>query len=202
MSTVARVRRSRVIAAVLGVAAIAAAVLAVASCGGDDDEPESKTVSVLFVQSAPQGTLERIQGKPHRFALTLKRIPPDLVWFSDRPHRRFGHVPVAAFVDHWKTAGAGDSFRADPPNASLSLSARQRAFVIELSDPVYSRKAGTLRYHVRGEDIEGGRAPARFRDAFLFVDDFPVTPGPGNSPMWINHYTPIFNPDTTDPNDP
>ena len=51
--------------------------------------------------------------------LTLERISPITVPFSDRPERLAGHMATDDFVPFW---GEGeDSFESDPPNANLSL---------------------------------------------------------------------------------
>lgn len=120
----------------------------------------------LFVQSA-----EGVSFADGR--LTLKGVSPVTVLFSDRPERLAGHMKTASFVPFW---GEGaDSFKSDPPNATLSVlegEAIENA-VLELSEP---RLAGRdLSYSVK---VLEGTLPASAGAASLFIDiiGMPMTP--------------------------
>jgi hypothetical protein len=66
----------------------------------------------LFVQSAQGVTSD--EG-----TITLHRLAPSTLMFSDRPERIVGHLSADQFIDGW---GHGEnSFRDDPPNAVLSF---------------------------------------------------------------------------------
>ncbi len=60
--------------------------------------------------------MKPVEGKP-RFKLTLRKVNPQVVWFSDRPARQSGHIPVGGFARSWE----GFGFVEDPPNAALTL---------------------------------------------------------------------------------
>ncbi len=120
----------------------------------------------LFVQSAEGVSFADGQ-------LTLKGVSPVTVLFSDRPERLAGHMKTASFVPFW---GEGaDSFKSDPPNATLSVlegEAVENA-VLELSEP---RLAGRdLSYRVK---VLEGTLPASAGAASLFIDiiGMPMTP--------------------------
>ncbi len=51
--------------------------------------------------------------------LRLKTINPATLLFSDRPDRVTGHEPTKDFVDDWDEGD--DSFKSNPPNATLSI---------------------------------------------------------------------------------
>ena len=72
---------------------------------------DSKNTGYLYVISGTSGSLE---GD----ALTLNGVP-NVVYFSDRPNRIAGHLSLSNFVEMWDKGV--DSFKADPPNATLSL---------------------------------------------------------------------------------
>ena len=75
-------------------------------------EENAEMAELLFVQNAHDVTLEK--GK-----LTLQKISPTTIFFTDRPKRIAGHMTTKDFVAEW---GAGDnSFAADPPNAGRSV---------------------------------------------------------------------------------
>jgi len=67
--------------------------------------------SVIFVASAPSGS---ISGT----TLTLD-APASVVFVTDRPERKVGHLQPADLVDLW--AEGDDSFTVDPPNAIVSF---------------------------------------------------------------------------------
>jgi uncharacterized protein YjbI with pentapeptide repeats len=143
--------------------------------------PSPQETGLLFVQIAPSGTLTPVKAKSNRYVLTLRNVGRQMVWFSDRPARNQGQLPVGSFPGSWKGLG----FAADPPNAVLTLLDGDRAadtMVLELRKPTYDAKRRTIRYparrlaHASGnlashEPSNDGRVPRRFKDASLFIDD-------------------------------
>lgn len=93
------------------------AVLLAAACApaGDskpaagDGEP-----TYLFVQSAKSATIEN-------GVLTLTGVSPSMLWFTDRPERQAGHCEVEKFIEAMTDNPDPDSFKKDPPNATLSV---------------------------------------------------------------------------------
>ncbi len=129
----------------------------------EDGAPE-----FLYTMSAKSGTFEN--GR-----LTLKDVPL-VVYFSARPARISGQLSIQVFEQGWDT-GSG-SFRADPPNATLSILGKDGAnnIVVELSDPDVKVKEGTISFKVRVLD---GELPESFGNSTLFVD-FNFGPNPGD----------------------
>ena len=75
-----------------------------------------------------------------RFELTLNGVTPQTVWFSDRPARQSGHIPIAEFVESWE----GYGFVEDPPNAALAgvgADDGQDTVVVELGSPEFDEAA-------------------------------------------------------------
>lgn len=90
--------------------------------------PEEAT-SFLFVQTA-KGV------KFGEGTMTLRGVAPSMVFFADRPDRAAGHVPTSHFVNMWSEGQ--DSFKADPPNANLSILGDKEGatnIVVELMNP-------------------------------------------------------------------
>ncbi len=119
---------------------------------------ESKTPQYLYVLSAEKGSYKK--GK-----LKLGGVAPLVVYFSDRPNRIAGHISVEKFLGTW---GKGpDSFKADPPNATLSIfdKSGNKNIVLELQNPDLSD--GKLTFDVR---LLEGRLPPSFPAASLFID--------------------------------
>ena len=119
---------------------------------------ESKAPRFLYVLSAEKGSYKN--GK-----LKLDGVAPLVVYFSDRPQRIAGHMSVEKLLDIW---GKGpDSFKADPPNATLSIfdESGNKNIVLELQNPDLSD--GKLTFDVR---LLEGRLPPSFRASSLFID--------------------------------
>jgi microcystin-dependent protein len=137
--------------------------------------------ALMFTVQAERGTLQPVRGTRDRFVLTLKDVASQAVWFSDRPARNTGSVAVDTLVAGWKRLG----FRADPPNAVVSVTKGRRKadmLAVELGVPHYDRRRGTVRLRVRalnqlppglahlGRDVDGS-IPRRFGQMTLFIDD-------------------------------
>jgi len=126
-------------------------------------------VNMLFVQSAHGAELS--DGK-----LRLKNVSPSTVFFSDRPERITGHEPTEDFVSNW---GEGDdSFKSNPPNATLSIvtGAEPQEIVLVLKSPKLDK--GDLLYDV--EVLDGSKKVTGGASS-LFID----TIGRPMSPMSV-----------------
>ena len=126
----------------------------------------SEMVAYLFVQNAQAVVL--LDG-----ALTLQGISPDTLYFSDRPQRIVGRVTTQAFVEHWATGT--DSFKADPPNAVLSVLHRPtpQDIVVVLKQPRLD--GANLAYEV---EVLDGPKTVRGEQVAVFIDLIgrPLTP--------------------------
>ena len=113
----------------------------------------------LYTMSAKSGTYA--DGR-----LTLNDVPL-VIYFSDRPHRISGQLSIEVFEQGWNKGK--DSFRNDPPNATLSILGKDgdTNVVIELSDPKVKVKEGTISFAVKVLD---GELPASFKHSTLFID--------------------------------
>jgi hypothetical protein len=123
---------------------------------------QSSDPAYLFVQSA-----QNVQSTPG--TLTLKGVSPTTVYFTDRPQRTAGHSRTADFVAHW--AQGEDNFRADPPNATLSILGSGEEVievVVTLSNPRLDGQ--NLTYDVKtleGDLPNAGGAAALFIDMLV-----------------------------------
>jgi hypothetical protein len=136
--------------------------LLVPACGARAPHPPAVptggAAQLLFVQTAHGVSFAGGQ-------LTLRRVSPTTLFFSDRPKRITGHVLTRRFLADW---GKGDnSFAQDPPNATLSVLGRHAVedAVLELSRP--RLQGDDLVYDAR---ILAGNPPERGGPASLFID--------------------------------
>lgn len=111
----------------------------------------------LYVLS---GTSGKMEGE----SLTMSGMP-SVIYFADRPSRIAGHMSVTDFTELWNASS--DSFKADPPNAVLSIMDSDKAnnYVVELMDA--EAKDSTVKFKIR---VLKGAPPDSFSTASLFVD--------------------------------
>ena len=120
---------------------------------------DSKNTGYLFVISGTSGSLD---GD----TLTLNGVP-NVIYFSDRPARIAGHMSVSKFVEMWDKGV--DSFKADPPNATLSVLKKEGAknVVVELMS--VEQKNDTVVFKVAVlEGVE--KVATSFNAGTVFVD--------------------------------
>jgi uncharacterized protein YjbI with pentapeptide repeats len=160
--------------------ALVAIGVALSPLASAQQQPQQQEIGLLFAQTANRGTMTPIKGTP-RFKLRLRGVNPQVVWFSDRPARQSGHIPVRDFVRSW----AGFGFVEDPPNAALTLlhaADHQDTVVVALGRPDFKKKKDQIRYSARILDEATGnlshlesdldpRVNRRFRAPSLFIDD-------------------------------
>jgi len=127
---------------------------------------DSKEPRYLFVISGTSGSLD---GD----TLTLNGVP-NVIYFSDRPFRKAGHMSLSNFVEMWDKGG--DSFKADPPNAVLSIFGENgsKNTVVELMNPEV--KAGSISFNVK---VLQGEVPKSVGPTSLFVDLYGENAGVG-----------------------
>src|SRR6476620_3161408 len=108
--------RNRTAMVIALVAAVAVVVFGAQSATAAQQTPQDQQISLLFAQTANRGQMTPIKGTP-RFHLKLFGVHPQVVWFSDRPARESGTIPVRRFALSW----AGFGFLDEPPNAALTV---------------------------------------------------------------------------------
>jgi hypothetical protein len=118
---------------------------------------DSKNTGYLFVISGTSGSLK---GD----TLTLNGVP-NVIYFSDRPARKAGHLSLEKFVESWNKGS--DSFKADPPNATLSILGKvdEMNVVVELKS--VEQKNGSVVFRVA---VLEGMSPESFKMSSLFID--------------------------------
>ena len=171
----------------LGSAAAGLAALAVGRVTAQEASPVASPVAaaevaLLFVQTGGATTLT--PGTDDIHTLTITGVTAQTLYFSDRPNRIAGAIPMAALIERW-----ADAFAGDPPNATLighpeAGGETEEAVVVELLTPTYDAASATLTYQVRILDVDeiADRtfeqqpltvldAPREYAEAHLFIDD-------------------------------
>ena len=63
--------------------------------------------TLLFVQTAEEGTLAELDGDATAYRLTLRRVAPRAVYFTDRPYRTSGTMSNEALAAAWDPTTKG-----------------------------------------------------------------------------------------------
>jgi hypothetical protein len=118
---------------------------------------DSKNPGYLFVISGTSGLLD---GD----TLTLSGVP-NVIYFSDRPARIAGHMSLPEFIEMWDKGI--NNFKADPPNATLSVVKKkeEKNIVVELLSAKQKNGSVVFKYRV----IEG-EMPKTIEQFSLFID--------------------------------
>lgn len=154
-------------------------IIAGTSAASINPEMSVKGLNLMFIQIANQGSLEPIKGKPGFYLLTLKGVNEYVQYFSDRPARVTGLYPTDEFINKWNHGNKPLSFNKMPPNAALSgvephlPKNRIVNTVLQLSEPVYNSKNGTLTYTTQ---ILAGKnnhnTLKHIKNVALFIDSY------------------------------
>lgn len=144
---------------------LVAGVITASGCGGKSQD-ESEEPAFLLVQSS-----RGFQYDGDR--LVVQGTSPSTTFFSDRPDRIAGHLPLE-LAYAWGRSG-DDNFVDDPPNATLSIleGGEMANVVLTISEAVIT--GDTISFAV---DVLEGEVPARGGPNTLFIDvlGHPLTP--------------------------
>ena len=134
---------------------------------------DTSKAQLMFVQSANNLTVDSAKQ-----TLRLVEVNPQTLYFSDRPVRIAGHIPMSGYLDEWKASAGPNNFASDPPNATLSVFEPGREentlAVVEISHPVLEGK--DLVYHYK---LIEGPLPKTGGATALFIDWIGVGGGVG-----------------------
>ena len=123
---------------------------------------EQEKAQLMFVQTAED-------LKADDKTLRLLNVGKQTLYFSDRPVRIAGHMPMDAYMEEWKAGEGPDNFAADPPNATLSVlqsgQAENTLVVVEISHPAVDGDNLVYEYElIEGTMPKAGGATALFID--------------------------------------
>lgn len=131
--------------------------------------------SYLFFQSSSQATLTKLDQNNYR--LTLDKLPLYINYFTDRPIRKSGILPLPKFLSLWSNKNIKNNFINNPPNAALALvsnDGKRQDFVAVITNPVYEN--GKLSYQVSTLNNQY-LPPENLKYVMLFFDDIHWNPG-------------------------
>lgn len=108
--------------------------------------------------------------------LTLLGAAPNAIIFADRPVRAAGHALTAHLLEEWDEGS--DSFAKDPPNATVSVFAKDGSTVKDVVVTLKSPKADANSITFDVTVLEGALSPDADGPASVFIDiiGMPFTP--------------------------
>lgn len=110
--------------------------------------------------------------------LRLVKVNPATLYFSDRPKRIAGHMPMSRYLQEWTAAAGPDNFSKDPPNATLSVyepgQPENTLAVVKINKPVVDGPDLVYTY-----SLIQGKMPAAGGATALFIDWIGVGGGVG-----------------------
>ena len=128
---------------------------------------------LMFVQSADDFKVDAAKS-----TFRLVKVNQQTLYFSDRPQRLAGHLKMADYLKEWTAKAGKDNFKADPPNATLSIyepgKADNTIVVVTLTNPVVD--GADLVYNYK---VLNGTMPAKGGATALFIDWIGVGGGVG-----------------------
>jgi hypothetical protein len=136
-------------------------------------------VELLFVQNSRGVAIDKDKG-----TLTLKGVSPTTLWFTDRPIRMAGHYNMKDYLATWEEGK--DTFRSDPPNATLSVFEEGQEdlidIVVKLQNPRV--QGDDLIYDITFIDIDAP-LPKKGGPSSLFIDIFGVWRRTARRCVWV-----------------
>jgi hypothetical protein len=141
-------------------------------------------ISWIYMQSAMSGSFKKIKGK-NQYILQLNGVSPFMITVAERPTRKAKVRTTGGFIRDWQTNKSKDSFKKNPPNATLVISTNgfKDVMVLKLSNPRYDKEKNTLTYKARHIQVVNKykendpqhtprrKLPKRFEKAMLLIDD-------------------------------
>jgi len=111
-------------------------------------------INLLFIQTASHAVLKEMPNRPGYYQLILEDINPYVTYFSQRPKRLGGIVPVENFVKAWNIGP--NNFADNNPNGVLvpctidgALNTGEEVNLVTLSHPNYYPTKNILVYLVK-----------------------------------------------------
>ena len=154
---------------------LAAVMLSIAACAttSTTSSTASDKTQLMFVQIA-----EDVRVDPATSTFRLVKVNQQTLYFSDRPERIAGHINMARYLEEWTAQAGKDNFKADPPNAVLSVyepgQPDNTLAVVKITNPVVD--GADLIYSYKLID---GKLPTSGGATSLFIDWIGVGGGVG-----------------------
>ncbi|PZM07984.1 hypothetical protein [Rhizobium tubonense] len=127
-------------------------------------QANSKVAIVPELAVLNSGSAEIKDGR-----LILSSVSANTIVFTDRPARAVGHVLTSEFIKQW--GDGADSFKSDPPNATVSVLNNSgvaiKDAVVVLKSPVIAGSTLAFNVDVLEGDLNGADGPAA-----VFIDWF------------------------------
>jgi hypothetical protein len=129
----------------------------------NEHQDSEEEMSLLFAVNAPTGYITENK-------LVLENFANGVIYFSDRPYRKTGHISMETFMRYWYT-NHPKSFAKEAPNAIITITEDYKNYnniVIELKNPKIEQK--NLNFDIKVLDGKITNGKIEFKDDPLFID--------------------------------
>jgi hypothetical protein len=134
--------------------------------------PESQE-TLLFVLHAKKGQLTVNSVNTNQGKLILSNVDRSIAYFTDRPVRKAGKMSMQKFIKSW-SADNGLGFGEEPPNSGFVFYKDPKngpsEVNIELLEPKYDQKAGTLSFDITFLDDDHPSVSTSLTEPVLYID--------------------------------
>lgn len=129
----------------------------------------------LFLQTSTNGELSKDNKG---YTLEIKAPDKYITYFTDRPARSSGIIPLKKFLKLWQDPKISNNFKQSPPNVAITYKDSQGkhiSFTAEVSKPIF--QGNILKYHIKPLGANSGIAPINIEYIAIFFDDIHWNPG-------------------------
>ncbi len=116
--------------------------------------PTGNNTSLVFVQTATSGSIEPIKNHPGYYYLLLINTNPYVAYFTQRPLRTRGLIPVNQFMKAWQLGS--NNLKINNPNGIIIAAkingednTEETNLLVTISNPAYLLSRNIMRYVVK-----------------------------------------------------
>lgn len=107
-------------------------------------EPKNKP-EFLLILSAKEGKITKLSNNQYKLVIKKSNFHDPVIAFSDRPNRIVKHLSMPKLIDLWDRGE--NSFKNDPPNASLNATNLDPVVIELIKTPIYNAQNNSFEFN-------------------------------------------------------
>lgn len=116
------------------------------SVNNSNQQAESKNKpEFLFILSAKEGEITKISNNKYKLVIKKSNFHEPVIAFSDRPFRIVKQLSMPKLIDLWDRGE--NSFKNDPPNASLNATNLDPVVIELIKTPIYNAQNNSFEFN-------------------------------------------------------
>jgi len=110
-----------------------------------NQQAESKNKpEFLFILSAKEGKITKLGDNQYKLVIKKSNFHESVIAFSDRPYRIVKQLSMPQFISLWDKGE--NSFKDDPPNASLNATHLDPLVIELIKKPIYNEQNNSFEF--------------------------------------------------------